>query len=104
MAKLVITLAVISLLAGCLQVSSAKPVVHKEDINSGSGYVNEEGNEDNMIGHEASDDEDYSSGSGSESVNKILILTQEEVWKLFEAQLKRLGYTLNPTEAPGHGR
>ena len=99
MAKLVLTLAVISLLATWLQVSSAKPVVPE------SGYVDKEGNEDDMIGLETSDDEEYNSGSGSGSESgseKILILTQEEIWKLFQARLKKLGYSLNPTEAPSN--
>ena len=98
MAKLVIILAVISLLATCLQVSSAKPV----DVSSGdkeikSGYENKEENEEDVTGLDTGDDEDYSS-SGSGSGNEILILTQEEVWRLFEEQLRRLGYDLNLLE------
>lgn len=108
MAKLVLTLAVISLLATCLQVSSAKPIVHKEDEKSENGYVDKDENEDNMIALESGDDEDYSSesgsGRGSGSGNGILILTQEEIWKQFEAYLKRHGYTLNPTEEPNHSQ
>ena len=103
MAKLILTLAVISLLASCLQVSSAKPIVPKEDEKPENDYVDKDGNEDNMIGLETGDDEDYSgeSGSGSQNGNEggngsgngILILTQEEIWKYFEAYLRRHGYS-----------
>ena len=108
MVKLVLVLAVISLLASCLQVSSGKPVVHKEDENSENGYEDKEGNDDDMTGLGTGDDEDYSNGSGSGSGNGgsgsgsgnggsgygILILTQEEIWKYFKKYSKKLGYSI----------
>ena len=98
MARLVITLVAISLMATCLQICLSKPVdIQHEDENpdsSGSGYVDMERKKEDRI-YPDDDDEDYS-GSGSDTI----IFTQEEIWKLFYIILKQAGF--NTTEIINH--
>lgn len=97
MASLMITLAMISLMASCLQLCLPKPVdipdKEKKLNSSGSGFWDMEISKNNMTGSgSGDDDEDY---SGSTSI-RPRIFTQEEIWQMFILFLQRTG--LNMTE------
>lgn len=92
-----ITLAMISLMAICLQLCLSKPVdipdKEKKFNSSGSGFGDMEISK-NMTGSGSDDDdEDY---SGSTSIRPTRIFTQEEIWQIFILFLQRTG--LNATE------
>lgn len=113
MVKLVLTLAVVSLMVICLPVCSPKSIAfQREDEkaeNSGSGIGSGSGSgikEDTMDPN--NDDEDYSGESGLGSDNKKTIppntnrvtifpqvLTQEEAWRIFISILERSGIKLD---------
>ena len=95
MAKLVIILAGISLMAACLQICLSKPVdIQHEDENpdsSGSGFGDKVRNKEDR-NYPDSDDEDYGGESGSGS--NTITFTQEETWKFFYNLLKKNGFNV----------
>lgn len=98
MARLIIFLTAISLIASYLQVCLPRPVdIQREDEkpdSSGSGFTDLESTKNNMTGP---DDEDYSGDSSSGSSSDIIKKTQEEIWKQFILLLELHGYKINGT-------